>query len=239
MTKSRRKYTPRFVWTREAEQHLRAAYANTATKTIADKLGVSVAVVYRKAYQLGLAKSDDFKASELSGRIQRGKQHPSMKASQFKPGLQPWNKGTHWTAGGRSADTRFKKGQMHGAAQHKYVPIGSLRISKDGYLERKFTDDPILYPTRRWVGVHRQVWEAANGPIPAGHVVCFKPGQHSQIEAEIQLHKLECISRAELARRNHPATSNPELFKLIQLKGAITRQVNRINKASQSLGATA
>ncbi len=35
-------------------------------------------------------------------------------------------------------------------------------------------------------------------------------------------------SRAEIARRNHPMNKSLELARLVQLKGAITRQVNRI-----------
>jgi hypothetical protein len=35
---------------------------------------------------------------------------------------------------------------------------------------------------------------------------------------------------AENAQRNHPRSRNPEVRSLYQLKGAITRQVNRIAK---------
>lgn len=160
--------------------------------------------------------------------------HPAMLAQQFKPGHTPWNKGTHYTAGGRSADTRFKKGEMRGAAQHNYVPIGSLRITADGMLERKMSDDPDLYPARRWVGVHRLVWQAAYGPIPEGHIVVFKPGQATTTEAEITPDRLECITRQENIRRNSLHTRMPkDMARLYQIKGAITRQVNRINKSQQ------
>ncbi|MNR62573.1 hypothetical protein D3C85_1846370 [compost metagenome] len=45
---------------------------------------------------------------------------------------------------------------------------------------------------------------------------------------EITADRLECITRGENAERNHPRARSPELAKLVQLKGAITRQVNRI-----------
>ena len=77
------------------------------------------------------------------------------------------------------------------------------------------------------------VWCEANGPLPPKHIVVFKPGQRTLELTEITLNKLECITRRENARRNHPINSNPALAKLIQLKGAITRQVNRINRAAQ------
>jgi hypothetical protein len=71
---------------------------------------------------------------------------------------QPWNRGTRVTCGTHPNWQRaqFKKGCMSGAAQHNYVPTGLERLSKDGYLERKVTDDHPV-PARRWVGVHRPV----------------------------------------------------------------------------------
>jgi len=154
-----------------------------------------------------------------------------MNPTQFKPGQIPWNKGIHFEAGGRSAETRFKKGCMSGAAQHNYVPIGTLRISKDGYLERKFTDNPAIAPAMRWEAVHRLVWKAAHGPIPDGHIVVYRPGMKTVVEEEVTLDRLECIHRSENMRRN-TAYRDPELGKLYQLKGAIARQVNRIKKES-------
>ena len=121
---------------------------------------------------------------------------------------------------------------MSGAAQHNYVPIGTLRISKDKYLERKFTDDPTLKPTMRWAAVHRLVWQAAHGQIPDGHIVVFKKGMKTVLEEEITVDRLECITMAENMRRNSPYLNNPDMAKLYQLKGAIMRQVNRIKKES-------
>lgn len=91
----------------------------------------------------------------------------------------------------------FKKGSMSGAAQRNYVPIGSTRISKDGYLERKVTDDHPV-PARRWVGEHRLVWEAANGPIPEGHVVVFLDGD----KENVALKNLRCVPRGTLGILN-------------------------------------
>jgi hypothetical protein len=112
------------------------------------------------------------------------------------------------------------------------VPVGTLRINGDGYLDRKVTD---VGPSRHcWVAVHRLVWIAAHGPIPSGHVVTFKPGRHSTELISITADGLECISRGTLAQRNHPRSKSPELARLVQLKGAITRQVNRIHKEAHT-----
>lgn len=149
---------------------------------------------------------------------------------RFQPGQPPANKGLRrpgW-APGRMASTQFKKGQMAGAAQRNYQPIGTERISKDGYLERKVTDDHPV-PARRWVGVHRLVWEAANGPIPPGHAVAFREGKRTAVAEEITVDRLELVSRVELMRRNSYHNNYPkEVAQLIQLKGALNRKINRL-----------
>lgn len=222
----------RQTWTAEDLAALRQLYPDHTAAHVAKKLGRATASVYYKATALGLAKSEAFKASDQSGRIQRGKQHPRMVASQFQPGLVPWNKGVPGSTGTHPncQRTQFRKGEMCGAAQHNYVPIGSLRVTKDGILERKVTDDPSLAPARRWTPVARLVWEAEHGPISPRHLVVFRPGMRTTDPALITTSRLECISMAENARRNHPANRSPELAKLVQLKGAITRQVNRIKQ---------
>jgi hypothetical protein len=220
----------RHVWSDEDVDRLKREYADAHTPALARALGRPVQSVYNKAYGLGLTKSEAYLASPLAGRTD-GKRGAG---SRFKPGHKTWNKGVQGITGHHpnTRRTQFKKGEMHGAAQHNYVPIGTERISKDGYLERKVNDDHPT-PARRWVGVHRLVWEASNGPIPLGHVVCFRPGRKTAEATRITVDGLELVSRAELARRNHPVTRSPELAKLVQLKGAITRQINRIAREAK------
>lgn len=231
MTKSRGINNPKHQWSDAERDQLRLLYPDLQASEVAQAMGLRVSQVYQMAAKLGLEKSEAFKASDKSGRVARGRQHPSMIATRFKPGQTSWNKGTNWTAGGRSAETRFKKGRKPEESRN-YAPIGTLRIAKDGYLERKISDDLSVYPARRWVAVHRQVWEQANGPIPAGHVVVYKPGRKTVVLEEITIDAIECISRKELVKRNGIWSKDPELAKLYQLKGAITRQVNRIKESA-------
>lgn len=211
---------------------LRRHYRDSLTADIARVLGRNERSVYAKAAAMGLKKSPAFLASDAAGRIQRGRTAPRLAATQFKPGAVPWNKGVSYTAGGRSAETRFKPGRKPQEARN-YRPIGSLRVTRNGILEQKMTDDTSVYPVRRWTPVARLVWEREHGPIPPGHIVVFRPGQSTVVKAEITPDRLECISRAENARRNHPRNRSPELAHLVQLKGAITRQVNRIAREAR------
>lgn len=231
MTKSRHINAPRFRWTPEREQMLRKLYPDMPAQLVAQALGCSLGPVYSKATLLGLHKSAAFLASQLSGRIQRGQRDPRMTATQFKPGVVPHNKGVPGSTGlhPNCRATQFKPGRKPEEARN-YLPIGSHRLSKDGYLERKMTDDPALVPARRWKPVARIVWEAAHGPIPPGHLVVFRPGMFSNVLEQITVDRLECISQAENGRRNAPTVRHPEVARLIQLKGAITRQVNRITQ---------
>lgn len=221
-------------WTPEDIQTLTQLYPNISTAECAKQLGRAEKSITAKAYTLGLRKTQAFLDSEKSGRIQRGKQDPRMQRTQFKPGTAPWNKGVKGSTGlhENCRKTQFKKGRPPEESRN-YLPIGSLRITKDGYLEKKVTDDHPV-PARRWVSVHRLVWEAANGPVPAGHIIVFKGGLRTTVLHDITPDRLECIHRKENARRNHPSSKHPELAKLIQLKGAITRQLNRITKESQT-----
>ena len=223
---------PKALWTPAREKLLSEFYPNVPTRAIAAALTLTDAQVYRKASHMGLKKSEAFLASDLAGRVQRGKQHPNMIAYQFKPGIRPWNTGTHYTAGGRSAETRFKPGNM----PHTTLPIGSYRTvtEKTGrkHLERKVSDAKGSND-KRWKPVTRLVWEAVNGPVPSGSIVVFRPGMHTLVLEQITPERVECITLKENAARNHPNRSNPELGKLIQLKAQISRQVNRIQKESR------
>lgn len=218
----------RHHWTLDDMQLLRRKYPDTPTGELAHLMGLPVAKVYAQAARMGITKSTTFMAtSAKTGRILKGGK--LSQATQFQPGQNPWNKGRKgWQAGGRSHETQFTTGME----PPNTLPLGSLRVvtlKGLSQLERKI--GTASGPNHmRWKSVHRLVWEAVNGPTPPGHIVVFKPGMRTLVEADITIDKVECISRAQNAQRNHPRNKSPELAKLYQLKGAITRQVNRIAK---------
>lgn len=231
MTKSRHINQPRIAWTKNQLNLLREKYPDSRTADLVTLIGRDERSIYAKAADLGIKKSAAFNASPASGRA-NGRQGTG---TRFVKGQSAWNEGQHYQPGGRCAETQFKKGQMSGAAQHNYVPIGSLRVTKDGYLERKITDDQTIAPARRWVGVHRMVWIEANGKVPQGHVVVFKPGMRTASLEEITPGKVELVTRAELMKRNSYHNNYPkEIGLLIQLKGAVNRKINRRLKDERS-----
>ena len=218
----------RQLWTPDDIDALRRLYPDHTADVVGKVLGRKAGSVHAKANQLGIAKSEAFKDSDRSGRIRRGKHHPAMVASRFQPGLTPWNKGTNYVAGGRSAETRFRKGSK----PHTTLPLGSYRINPDGHLQRKVAEVSGSN-SKRWRNVAELVWIAANGPLPPKHIVVFKPGMRTNVLELITLDRVECISLAENARRNHPRNKHPEFARLVQIKGAITRQVNRIAREAK------
>lgn len=217
------------AWTDAECAMLRRLYPDHTGAAVAEAIGRPIKGVYLKARALGLRKSDAFLASEASGRIRRGQTDPRCKAGQFRAGQDPWNKGLHYMPGGGNAHTRFQPGRPP-EYSHNYKPIGALRISHDGYLQRKTTDDRRLAPMRRWECVHRLVWQAAHGPIPAGYIVVFRAGRKTTDLARITPDALEIVTRAELISRNSVHNLPKPLAQLVQLRGALVRQINRRSK---------
>lgn len=208
-------------WSLKEEAVMVELYPVTRSQDLADLLNRSLRGIYTKAESLGLKKTAAYireNARFLPGH--------NGNATRFQPGNKPWNKGGKHPARGRTAETQFKKGRAPQDA-HNYKPIGSTRIHRDNILERKVTDDPSLCSARRWVGVHRLVWIAAHGPIPPGMIVVFRQGMHTLVESEITLDRLECISQAENMARNTVHRLPKELAQLVQLRGALNRQLNK------------
>lgn len=211
-----------YQWTPEQIQTLTALYPDTKSARIAEQLGVSLSLVYRKANQLGLHKSEAFLASEECGRLKKA----DGTRTWFRKGHVAWNKGLKLPGHGCKR-TQFQKGSLSGRAKQIYQPIGAERTSKDGYLQRKVNND--LPMQQRWRGVHVINWEAANGPIPKSHVVCFKDGN----KQNVALDNLELVSRIDLMQRNTVHNYPPEIAQLVQLRGALNRKINAIKGKSK------
>lgn len=206
------------AWCVEHIEAVRKRYPHEQTSAIAKDIGRPVGQVYQKAAKLGLKKSAAYREAERRRQAERltrtGKQR------RFTKGHTPWNKGGSYTAGGRSAETRFKPGQK----PQTWVPIGTEVRCSGGYLKRKIRDDAPPGQSRfNWRYVHLMLWEEHHGPVPDGHAVAFVNGDKTDIRVE----NLELVSRQELMRRNTLHRYRKEVTLAIQAKGALQRQINK------------
>jgi hypothetical protein len=217
----------RHTWTAEEDARLRQAFPETPTRDIAQAMGMTTGQVNARAHKLGLTKSSAYykRMAREQGAAMRDLNHPARK-TQFRKGHAPANKGKKgWQAGGRSTETQFKPGHRGGRALDTYKPIGTERLSKEGYLERKINDDLPLQ--KRWRAVHLIEWEAVNGPIPAGHCLIFINGN----KQDIRLENLQLITRAENMRRNSIHRYPEEIKDTMRLVGRVKRKANKLRKA--------
>lgn len=220
--------TNKRVTTKEAEyihQYLKKHYPNGDTKEIANHLGITVRNLHLHTNRLGLKKSEKWWVQERKRLREYAKTHPNIKKSQFQKGHTPWITGRKVTPHPNSVKTQFKKGQNTGKDHPNWLPIGSERITKDGYLQIKVNDDMPFY--KRWKLYHHILWEEANGPIPKGHSVVFKVGTLSSVKEDIKLENLELISNAELMRRNTIHRYPPELVQVMQTLGRLDKQIQK------------
>ena len=123
------------------------------------------------------------------------------RTGRFEKGNIPVNKGAACPPGigGRhpnSRKTQFRKGERRGVAVRLYKPIGTERISKEGYIERKIHDRLPLQS--RWRAVHLLRWEERHGPIPAGHCLKCLDGDKANTDPS----NWELVPRALLPRLN-------------------------------------
>lgn len=206
----------RRYWSDDEVATMRSRYPHERTIDIARAMGRTERQVYEKAAAMGLKKSAEYLASPASGRLM----HRDTRGQGTRFGqLPPWNKGQHYEPGGRSVETRFKKGNRTGRANHVYKPVGTERMSKDGYLERKIHDGMPMHT--RWRAVHIVRWEEINGPLPKGHALSFRDGNKLNHHPS----NMDLITRAELMKRNTIHRYPSELKQVIRLSRKLQRTI--------------
>lgn len=102
MTKSRGINAPKHKWTPEQDAALRNQYPDMRAADVAAALGIRLPTLYARAKRLGLTKSEEFKSSAASGRLDgvRGS------ATRFASGHVPWTKGQKGRRAFTSVQTR-------------------------------------------------------------------------------------------------------------------------------------
>ena len=219
MTKSRNLNKPKHQWTLIEDAMILACYPYSTAGALVKVIGCTKTALYQRAHKLGLEKSQWFKDSILASRLRRGGNIGIE--FRFKKGQVPPNKGVKGISYPGCVATQFKPGQKPAS----WRPLGSERLTKDGYWQVKMTDTG--YPPRDWVGKHIVIWERLHGrPLPQGHMVAFRDGDRLNFSPE----NLEMLSRSENMKRNSFHNYGPDIAKLYQLKGALTRQINKREK---------
>lgn len=191
-------------------QRIIELYPDKRAADVADQVGVSLRKVRYVAQRYGLRKSDEFKKSEASGRVLKGKADRGI-SGRFKKGDQPWNKGLNVPSTEGMKATQFKKGMIPHNAKYD----GHERINVDGYIEVRIRPGKYLQK-------HRMVWEAAKGEIPKGMLVVFKDGNKLNCDLE----NLELITKSENMKRNTIHRYSEELKPIVILIGKVKNKAH-------------
>lgn len=202
----------RHHWTPAEEEQMAILYPVLAAKDVAAILGVTVSSVYYKADNLGLKKSPAFYESRQSTRLNGN--DGSGCSTRFTKGLQPWNKGIKGLKYAAAEATQFKPGAR--PANHR--PVGSTRVTVDGYVEIKVAEGQF-----QWRLLHRENWKAAHGEYPPrGAALIFKDGNKTNCAID----NLELVNRSDLMARNTIHNYPPELKAVIRLAAKVRRALD-------------
>jgi hypothetical protein len=158
--------------------------------------------------QIKAYKKNHKLSSGLDGRFNKG--HPP--ANKGRKGVDGWE------------PTQFKKGHK----PWNYQPVGTERVNTDGYVDVKIADP------NKWRAKHVLLWEAANGPVPQGHVLIFGDGDKTNVE----LDNILLVSRKQLVRLNqHSLIQNDtELTRTGILIADIYNKIGQRKRRSKSKG---
>lgn len=133
----------------------------------------------------------NYKLSEsaIANRKNTLKISSRIKGGQFQKGQVGWNKGKKWKdymsqeGQNNSRRTCFKKGNK----PHNHRPVGSERITIDGYVKIKVAEP------NKWELKARVIYENKYGKIPVEHKLIYLDGNKQNLE----LSNLKVVSSAE------------------------------------------
>ena len=117
-------------------------------------------------------------------------------SGKFRKGQTPHNKGKKMPKEvyEKVKHTMFANGNV--PPNHR--PVGSERISKDGYIEVKVAEP------NKWRLKQRVVYEEAKGKIPEGCTIIFLDGN----KLNLNIDNLKCVTRSELLYLNRNGLNN-------------------------------
>ncbi len=202
-------------------QDILKRYPDDKTESIARDFNVSISHIYKTAQRYGVVKSEKFKNSPASGRIQpRQRLSPD---TQFKKGYSGATKGMRIEAIIKNKEKRqnwrdkclWKKGNK----PYNTAKDGEIRFRpSSGYWHIRIAEN-------NWEFLHRHLWTKHHGPIPEGYNILFKDGNKNNCIIE----NLECISNAELGERNRHTQYPYDLQKTIEEKNKLNKLLKKMN----------
>ena len=163
---------PQHIWSDEEKQYLAEITPGRGYKEIQSMMSCKFGF--------------DYTHHQIKGAITRNKLNTG-RTGRFEKGRATWNKGTKGLT--KANVTSFKKGQK----PHNYKPLGSERITKDGYCEIKVSDTG-----RRWRPKHVLIYEKHHGKVPKGSAVIFLDGDKRNFDID----NLHLVTRNQLAMLN-------------------------------------
>ena len=165
----------------------------------------------------------EFTMNQIKGAICRYKLNTGF-TGRFQKGDIPFNKGKsqkdYMSAESieKTKKTRFKKGQP----PINWRPVGSERITKDGYTEIKIAEPNV------WELKHKVLWEREHGSIPPKHVVIFADGNKENLDINnlmlISREKLLIMNTNELIKKDAELTKTGALIADVIIK---TREMKK------------
>lgn len=195
----------RVYWTSEQEKIIRDNYPDSTPNELNKLLGGvrTNKEISSKAKVLKVYKSSAYR-----------EKYDISPDGKIKKNATPWNKGSSYMPHGCEKGW-FGKGSL----PHNTLTVGTTRITKDGYLQVKVSDD-----NHRWELVHRETWKQHHGEYPPkGMAIVFNDGDKLNCH---DINNLSLISRKELMLRNNVQNLPEELKEVIRIKATITRRIN-------------
>lgn len=201
--------TGRTISTPAIDRTLKALYLTIPEKALAVRIGKSSTFVRTRLRQLGLV-------------IPRTIINQRIAESRIKTGNVSFNKGKKQSdymskaAIKRTKATRFKKGRLPANTLHDLAI--TVRHDKRG-VKYLF----IRIAVGEWQPLHRHNWELVYGAISAKMNLVFK--DHNTMNCNVE--NLEILTNADLLRRNSLHNYPEPIARIIQLRGALNRQINK------------
>ncbi len=149
--------------------------------------------------------------NQIKGAISRYKLNTGF-TGHLPKGNIPHNKGMKGIYAKGSEKTWFKKGQI--PFNHK--PVGSERITKDGYIEIKIAE------SNKWRLKHLVIWEKKNGKVPKGYAIVFSDRDKTNLNIDnlilVTRHQLLIMNKNKLIYNDSELTKTGIVIASIQEK---------------------